>query len=652
MKNSPGNAITVYDARTACLFGIVVLLFLLVGPRAGAVAPGYVLHFNFLLTPQAAREGVAQAAAAGARIISLVPPAHIWEDEAGLQNLSAALDEAKLRGMRVLITRLDAQQTNGSVWVYAHALIDSACMPDGRAIPGDWFFATVGNQPFADWQREETRYYAQLVGQSSVLDAVAFGGMVEPFVSQRGSLLAWSEEAQTYEIAQYTPEGLLEWHHWLEEHFTSLAAINTEYHAAFTTLSDIPMPRNPTDARFGKAREAYFDFATSLNDWFLTQYRECRRAWQTGSRKPFLLQLSGFETEKIALGRPEFAAFDLPAWLDEADGIGLSLYTQADYTDWGHASDVATLQLLQGARETGKPAYILESGCEAPRVTVEPHELSFALRYGLALHPDAYVYEYFRYKRDNRVDPGMMVTPDGARNEPGYSRVSRLLASVTQFAPAAAPACFTYLSVPRTARSNALAGELNAAVYALAGIVPCRLLPWGCFKRLPRGTLVLLPPDIQRVIPRDQLTAFLTMARDRWWRLASDEVTCDALRQVEKTLSLCPLSLEDLASATSGDDRAEALYTALQTVPTFRWQCAALPVTPRPGICWLQLGTSLYLWSEDTVPIICHPAALARLGITRVWGSTRHNEALPLIMGKGAARHLPCREWRAVRNLQ
>jgi hypothetical protein len=612
-----------------------------------------VLHFDFIHTAPEAVAAVKQAVAAGAQSLTFVAPAHVWEDDVSQRALDAAVTEATAHHLPIIFSRMDACQSDGETdWLFAHALTKRGRMPDGRPSE-DWFCTTVGNHAFERWQHDETAYYAQRYGRLPNLLAASVGGMVEPLVSERGSMFQWNPAADTYEIVQYTPEGLQEWHRWLRGHYGTLARVNAEYGTAFTDVGQIPMPRHGHDPRFHHAREAYFDLCQSFNDWFVAQYRTNRAIWHQYSATPFVLQLCGFDAEKIAHGRPEFAAFDLPAWVDDADAVAMSLYTFAGYADWGHASNVATLQLLRTARDAGKMGLIMECGCENPRVVLPPHEISFATRMGLLLDPQVYTYEYFRYSRDAGVEPGMMTSPSGVIHQPGYTVVREWLNALPAFRPVTPPPpSFYYLSVPRAARGNALAGLVNRAVYALAGYLPCRLLPWAQFARIPAAAVVLVPPGFQSGVASASLTDFLHVAQQAHWRLASDRVTCEALRRLAPGLRAQPIYVQALLR-DEVEDGADQLYSALSAVPEVAQRVRALPVHPAPGVSWVQLGDQVFIWSETAHEITCSADAMREAHVKQMWGSTRDGQPLRLRLttatGSSTIQTLFCRTWQVLK---
>src|SRR5262249_28534093 len=145
------------------------------------------------------------------------------------------------------------------------------------------------------------------------------------------------------------------------------------------SVDQVPLPLNDEDRRFGRPRLAYYDFARSINDWFMEQYERCRKIWHDVSGRsdvPVILQFSG-DPDKIGKGRDAFAAFDLPDWITRADAVGLSVYTNSGYPDMAHAVVTATVNLAALARDLGKDVFVLEGGCEEPNVVLDPRELLF-----------------------------------------------------------------------------------------------------------------------------------------------------------------------------------------------------------------------------------------------------------------------------------
>ena len=390
---------------------LIGAVWLLAG-RAGVAAspaPGYTAHFTHLHSLADARRIVREARAAGAGWLNVIPPARIWKRPLAVGMLDALFADAERVGMRVVLTRLDACYPDGYNEFFRHVLTERARLPDGTLTP-DWFMATVGVPAYERWLAEETRYYASRYGRRPCLVGFAPGGFVEPFVSQRGSIACFDEKSDCYEIAQYTPEMQALWGRWLQQRFRSVEAANREYGTRFAGWNDFPMPRSEADAAYPDAGRAYFDFVRCIGDWWLSEYQSLRALWHTGSRAPFIWQLSGFEAEKLEKGRPAFAALDVPRWLRTADAVGLSLYTYPGFPEGGHAAICATVRLISAAVAAGKPLFVLEGGNEQPAISYDPYQLAFITHVALPLHPVTQIYEYFKYQPEKQpLEPGVML---------------------------------------------------------------------------------------------------------------------------------------------------------------------------------------------------------------------------------------------------
>jgi hypothetical protein len=244
-------------------------------------------------------------------------------------------------------------------------------------------------------------------------------------------------------------------------------------------LEEIPLPRSESDPNFGAPQLAYFDFVRSLNDWFVERYQTCRRIWhQEGGNTtvPFILQFNGGLAEKLALGHPSFAAFDIPDWVAGADALGLSIYTNNGFKDYGHASVQATVNLIAEARDQGKDAFVLEGGCEAPNVVLNPAELAFFGSAARKLNPRTYIYEFLKDKFDEvySSNPGKPVTSKGRIRRPAYRALQRLFSEIeSRPAETDTPALYA-VSEPLAARGNAKAGDINSALYDIASEVSIR----------------------------------------------------------------------------------------------------------------------------------------------------------------------------------
>jgi len=216
--------------------------------------------------------------------------------------------------------------------------------------------------------------------------------------SQRGSLLCYDFITKFYEIGQYTPACLKWWQGWLKNNYHSIEAVNTRYNTHFKSFSSIPMPKSELDTRFGDPKPAYRDLVSSINDWVVTQYRQCRSIWHKYSKQPtpFILQLSGYLPEKFALGRPSFAMLDIYSWMQTADALGLSLYTNALYADWGHDSDKAMVNSMYLGVMQNKSIFVMEGGNENDGAVLLSEELIYFSDTARILKPKSYIYEFIK----------------------------------------------------------------------------------------------------------------------------------------------------------------------------------------------------------------------------------------------------------------
>jgi hypothetical protein len=485
-------------AAIACVLAITMSVF----PQAPpAPLPGFVVHFDFISDVGEGRELVRIAAKAGARVINVVPPAHIWENKPALQMLDGIIDEISHRKLNFVFTRIDAayppdrSKSERYHFLYGELLTDLGVMPDGSKTEA-YFRTTVGRKGYSEWMEDETRYYAKHYGNNPNLLGINLGPFCEPFASQRGGFLQYQDKTQRYEITQYTPEAQNWFHRWLHSYYGDVQAVNGEYGASFSAIEDIPLPLNETDSRFRKADLAYFDFVRSLNDWLVENYQNCRRIWHAESRRadvPFILQFSGTLPEKLEKGRPGHAAFDIPGWIAMADAVGLSLYTNSGYPDFGHASVQSMVNLAALARDMHKEVFVLEGGTEAPNVILDPGELRFFGTVARKLNPKTYIYEFLKdqYDEEYESNPGKLVTSKGRIRRPAFKALQKLFVEIAADKTVPDPPAMYYVSDARAARGNRQIGILNAALYDIASDVALRWAPKGSGLTIPPGTPVL-----------------------------------------------------------------------------------------------------------------------------------------------------------------
>jgi hypothetical protein len=464
----------------------LALLLAAAAPAVGHAAPrvGFVVHFDCLRNEAEARTAVLVAAGQGARVLSVVPPAHVWENRQALAMLDIVLAEAAAHELQIVFMRIDAaypadRRGRRENYLYAHVLTEPGRMSDGRP-SHDFFLTTAGRAGYAEWMEEETRYYARRFGGLPNLIGFSLGPFVEPFASERGAFLEWDPHSERYELTQYTPEALRLWHEWLRARYADVATVNREYAASFADIDAVPLPKTDADERFGRSDLAYFDFVRTLNDWFQERYRACRRIWhEEGGRAdtPFILQFSGLEAEKLAKGRPGLAAFDLPGWIADADAVGLSLYSNGGYEDHGHASIVAMVRLTATAREMGKDVFVLESGYEAPNVRADARELNFLADVAARVGPRTFIYEFLKDKFDESYarNPGKVMRADGRLRPAAVRAVQGAFARAVAETPVEAPVLRVSVD-PAALRGDPRLGRLAVGLFDLAGTVPVR---WG-----------------------------------------------------------------------------------------------------------------------------------------------------------------------------
>ena len=142
-------------------FSCSFLLFSGVNALAEAPKPGFVVHFDFIKNVSEGCVLVDIAERAGAKVINLVPPAHVWEDPVSLAALDAIIKEINRRGLSLVFTRIDAAKLpdrsgNRPYYLYDRILTEPGRLPDGKAT-AEYFRTTVGEDGYAEWMEEETR---------------------------------------------------------------------------------------------------------------------------------------------------------------------------------------------------------------------------------------------------------------------------------------------------------------------------------------------------------------------------------------------------------------------------------------------------------------------------------------------------------------
>jgi hypothetical protein len=492
------------DVRTAGWAGrLAVAMAALAVPAAAPAAPplvGFTVHWDFFASSSEAERLVRFAIDSGAEVLNVVPPPHIWEQPESVAILRTIFATAASRGVGVVLNRIDGsalpgpggQRTN---WLYTNVLNERGRLPSGRPTP-DFFLATVGNPNYEKWLRDETAYYAaNFTGEPNLL-GFGVGVFNEPFVSQRGSLLCFDDATGSYEVGQYTPYTAAVWHRYLVRRFGGdLAVANRRLGTSFREWGAFPMPKNETDAAFGDPGAAYFAFVSAVNEWVVGRLEECRTLWHTRAVRnvPFLLQFSGYVPEKFEKGRAAFVALDIFDWMQRADALGLSAYTNCEYPDWGHASLSAMVGFLRLGPLLGKRVFVLEGGNECDGAVLAPAELAVFASVARPLAPAAVIYEFLKTSYDERfgTSAGKLLGPDFRPRPSAVVAVRAALARARKIGDAPPT---TYVlddldGLPEDAA--ALAARMRLAVLAMRRSLT--FVPEGAIERLPAGASLMVP---------------------------------------------------------------------------------------------------------------------------------------------------------------
>ncbi len=462
---------------------------------------GFTIHFDFLESKEDAEKLLNFAYTNKTEILNVVPSPHIWKNKVALEILKTIFSFATGHRMKIILTRIDGSEITGDRmtrdnYIYSHILTQRGKLPSGKDTP--FFFCNpVGNLAFIQWQKEETEYYARHFSNEPTLMGFSVGMFNEPFVSQRGSLLCFDETTNSYEIAQYTPYGLEWWHKWLNKEFHGrIKKLNGRYSSSFKDFNEVPMPVNEKDDRFGNSSETYWDLVRALNSWVVSRYEECRKIWHTYSKKniPFILQFSGYMPEKLVKGRPAFAALDVFDWISRADALGLSLYTNAEYDDKGHASDKAMVHFLQLAHMMNKKIFILESGYEDNGAVCDNEELDFFVSQASELHPESVIYEFLKMSYDETfpnnsgkiIDQSWNIRKETVEKLIGaFDRIKT--GSVSNSAP-----IYIY-DDPNGLKNSENELNIRKMMINMAYDKPIVFIPQNAIQFLPRGSMLNIP---------------------------------------------------------------------------------------------------------------------------------------------------------------
>jgi hypothetical protein len=570
---------------------------------------GYTIHFNALKSVGDAKKSITFAQTAGAGVVNIVPPAHIWLQPADVEMLDTLFAEASAKNIRVILSRIDANYPDGKNYLYGKVL---APVVQSGAVK---VYPIVGNLAYEDWMQQETEYYATHYGQHPNLAGICLGGFAEIFDSPRAGVLVWSDKTKRYEIGQYTDLMKKYWQQWLVNQFENIDRINQEYKTNFASIEDIPMPNSESDKKFGLPHRAYFDFVTAINSWWWKQYNHNRKLWQKSSKTPFILQLNGTLIDKLGNGHPAFAALNLPAWLNNADAIGLSLYTDSKLADLGFGSLYGTANLVQWAKELGKPIFILESGMNRPKSGFDLFHLRYLTQLAIPLNPNAYIYEHFRYGRQEKIIPaGYLYTVDWKPNLPNSGSIQRAFQQTNRIvienrSKSVAPYLYV-ITMPKLVRDDAVAARFNMMLYPLSTFVPIRMVDINDIAFIPAKQMVLLAPTWKSELPDIYQMNILQLAKRRSWMLMADEHTYPQIqRQLGKDIAGATLDLAGYMTEVKSDVVAIGFGKALVNFYLGQYKAAPNGIVPEPGLVYLPLSNGIKVFCLQPIESVSIDAA-------------------------------------------
>ncbi len=496
----------------ACVLSLAAVVGAAAPPSSGRPLTGFTVHWDFLASASEAERLVAFAIDNGAEVVNVVPPPHIWEDPASLSILRRIFAVTAARGVGVILSRIDGSSLPGpdgtrTNWLYTNVLTEPGRLPSGGPTPS-YFLATVGNPRYERWLREETAFYAERFSGEPNLLAFGVGMFNEPFVSQRGSLLCFEDETNSYEVGQYTHWMADLWRRVLARAFSGdLAALNRRYRTAFTSFDAVPMPKCEADPAFGDAAAAYLDFVSAINTWVVDQLEACRSVWHARASRPvpFILQLSGYVPEKFALGRPAFAALDIFDWMRRTDALGVSLYTDCGYPDGGRASVAAMVNFLRLGAVEGKPVFVMEGGNECDGAILDADGLDFFAGAARALAPRTVIYEFLKtsYAEAFATSAGKLLGPDF---RPRPAAVAAVRAALRGAKAGGGVGAVTYvLDEPPYPGWDAGALALRLRLARAALKLPLTFVPEGDVGGLPPGSTLVVPSESRRPALQEEL---------------------------------------------------------------------------------------------------------------------------------------------------
>jgi len=165
--------------KSAILFPAVLFstAFGVAGGRSAVPAPlpGYLVHFNSLENAQEGEDVVAVAKQAGAKVINVVPPPHVWERPDAMALLDDLVQYIGASHLKLIFTRMDASYP-----------------PDREGNRQTYPFSDRGK-----WAEDETRFYAKRFGSLKYLAGFSLEVSTGQYEACRR---IWHEESQRADV--------------------------------------------------------------------------------------------------------------------------------------------------------------------------------------------------------------------------------------------------------------------------------------------------------------------------------------------------------------------------------------------------------------------------------------------------------------------
>ncbi len=482
----------------------------------GATQIGYTLNFNNLRSSTHALQCLDLAQKAGAQVISVIPPAHIWEDGKSEVILDSLFDEADKRHMKIIIQGVDAKQSTGTNYLYQKVLSESSTPVSNPSLE-----SIIGNPEYEKWLNEETRYYASTYGKRPSMAGFTIGIFSETF-SQL--FIPSKSQAGQYQFIQRSSYARTYWLSWLQKRVDSIDLINRDYRTSFNSFDDLPIPANDWDNRYPLSEKAYFDYLRAMNDWLLSEFDLVKTQWHNYSEQPVIWHLDGNAASILASSGSAHGALDVQQWMEMADVVGVSLYSDSKQADGGLSKIQSTLSLVGISSDKGKPLYVMASGVR--NSTGEPGNWlrDLPVRISLPLQPELIINAQFMGAGVNgKEDPRFMINAAGSPIETGYARGKATLTSVQNIRSKRVSPYLYIVSSPLNLRGDMLAGDFQSMVHQAAGYLPMRWANSDSMAFIPSQSVVMLSPAWKSTLKESFLQDFVILAKKRQWIVMLDE---------------------------------------------------------------------------------------------------------------------------------